>query len=124
MLKGKSEEPGQTCTKQCRYCKQHKLLAEFHRNPQYDDGLDHRCKECVSVHRKQERLASKKAPPKPEYCDHCGISGRKLQPDHVHGTENFRGWLCKPCNTRFGWFETNKQSILNYLSTPVNVPTN
>lgn len=113
-----SQEPiGQKSTKQCRYCKAHKPLSEFHRNSQYKDGHDHRCKACCSTHRAQEREARKNAPPMPSCCDHCGATGLKLQPDHEHGTSRFRGWICKPCNTRLGWLETNWRSIFNYLST-------
>ena len=114
--KHKSEATGVKSTKVCRYCGNEKPFNDFHLNPQYEDGRDHRCKHCCSVHRKQEREALKKAPPAPCSCELCG-SERRLQPDHIHGTETFRGWLCKPCNTRIGWLETNHTTIYEYLST-------
>lgn len=36
--------------------------------------------------------------------------------DHNHNTKQFRGLLCKNCNSRLGWFENNQEIILNYLS--------
>lgn len=117
--KHKSETTGQKSTKKCVYCNQEKSLEEFHRHPNQVTGRDHRCKACCSKHRRQERQALKKAPPPPLECEICG-QPRRLCPDHIHGTENFRGWICKPCNIRVGWLETNQTSIQEYLSTNGN----
>lgn len=36
--------------------------------------------------------------------------------DHCHETGRVRGLLCQPCNTRLGWFETNRDAINGYLT--------
>ena len=59
-------------------------------------------------------------------CELCGddISGyvqhknRKLRKkciDHDHNTGEFRGVLCKDCNTALGHFKDNKETIMNAL---------
>ena len=37
--------------------------------------------------------------------------------DHVHSSSKFRGLLCSYCNGALGWFEHNKDNVLNYLNT-------
>lgn len=56
-----------------------------------------------------------------EVCEICGeklnSKGeiKRLCVDHDHRTNNFRGILCNPCNTRLGWYENNKEAIDKYL---------
>ena len=43
--------------------------------------------------------------PCPDKCEVCGNPpgpGRRLDFDHCHLTERFRGWLCNPCNMALG----------------------
>ena len=59
-------------------------------------------------------------------CEICGreeyiSTGGKTTPnslsiDHQHGTNHFRGMLCQQCNTKLGWFESNKEHILEYIN--------
>jgi hypothetical protein len=38
--------------------------------------------------------------------------------DHRHGTDNFRGWICNPCNTGFGLLGDTAETVslrLKYL---------
>lgn len=59
-------------------------------------------------------------------CEICGreeyvSTGGKTTPnslsiDHQHGTNHFRGMLCQQCNTKLGWFESNKDHILEYIN--------
>lgn len=36
--------------------------------------------------------------------------------DHNHVDNKFRGLLCVTCNRNLGWFENNKEAVLNYLN--------
>lgn len=40
---------------------------------------------------------------------------KNLCVDHDHNTNQFRGLLCQQCNRQLGWFEKNKEQIINYL---------
>lgn len=51
-----------------------------------------------------------------EYVSTGGKKPNSLAIDHQHGTNHFRGLLCQQCNTKLGWFEKNKESVLAYLS--------
>lgn len=44
------------------------------------------------------------------------ISSRVTHVDHDHETGQIRGILCSMCNTKLGWYETNKESINKYLN--------
>jgi hypothetical protein len=48
-------------------------------------------------------------------CEICGAR-KMLMFDHDHKTGAFRGWLCRPCNSRLGWFELRNKHIFEYLS--------
>ena len=41
---------------------------------------------------------------KPDKCELCGKK-RELVFDHDHRTEEFRGWICRKCNTALGMVE-------------------
>lgn len=47
----------------------------------------------------------------------CALCGKrqKLCVDHDHSSGEVRGLLCKICNSRLGWWETNKELIEVYL---------
>ena len=98
-------------SKICSYCKEEKLLDEFHFR--YYDGKrtsysEHRCKKCFSHGNKIRKNLYKVATPKSDHCQCCGkqkdINGNVLEIhlDHDRETEKFRGWLCRPCNTAIG----------------------
>ncbi len=42
-------------------------------------------------------------------------SSRNVHVDHDHKTNRIRGLLCMACNTKLGWFESNRDTILAYL---------
>lgn len=52
---------------------------------------------------------------KPEYVSTGGTKTNRLAIDHQHGTNHFRGLLCQQCNTKLGWFEKNRENVLDYL---------
>jgi hypothetical protein len=49
--------------------------------------------------RTQEILAGRS---KPDCCDVCGATGRRIDWDHSHQRGHFRGWLCNRCNAALG----------------------
>lgn len=92
----------------CRKCK------EYH--PDYMFlGLDKRnvytgtasyCLDCRTEYQKTIRELREQYPypHDKEICDCCGQPpiGSKLHLDHDHITKEFRGWLCRNCNTGIG----------------------
>ena len=54
-----------------------------------------------------------------ENCMYCEICGKKLDIkciDHDHTKLIFRGILCSVCNRSLGWYEHNKEKIIQYLN--------
>jgi hypothetical protein len=53
-------------------------------------------------------------------CDLCGMRVGKMNIDHDHGTGEFRGVLCNPCNLMIGWIErgsSNMDKIKQYVDS-------
>lgn len=80
------------------------------------------CQKSKSKDRKKISEQIKETHPKPEIGTPCSICGKPLgknmQMDHDHETGEFRGWICKPCNTGLGLLGDNIVNIkkcLNYL---------
>ena len=44
------------------------------------------------------------------------IQYKNLCIDHDHNTNKFRGLLCMTCNRNLGWYENNKDAVLQYLN--------
>ena len=65
---------------------------------------------------RKELLKTHPKPPYGEPCDLCGKPvDRNWQLDHCHETGEFRGWLCKGCNTGLGGIGDSFDSALNAL---------
>ena len=129
--KPKSETPGQRYikeiqtegTKVCAHCNQEKPLDDFHAHLTKPDGRDHRCKECKNSSNRVINRIRKAAPPKSDSCDCCGKTDVKLLLDHCHDTHQFRGWLCKACNSGIGQLGDNLDGLfqaVTYLQTHGN----
>jgi hypothetical protein len=107
----------------CKICKIEKPYNQEHfrlkngaKTPQW---LRTECKQCESVMSKNKREAKKNAArPIPNKCELCGIKSHKtLCCDHIHGTQNFRGWICQRCNKGAGFIDdpdVGLEKILNY----------
>lgn len=51
-------------------------------------------------------------------CAICGnpcSTGKSLAIDHDHETDEIRGLLCFPCNTKLGWYENHRGAVDAYL---------
>ena len=90
--------------KVCRICNEEKTLERFGKHTHTSDGLDSRCKDCISKDKKiRYHLLKEYEHTRPEVCDSCGKKHRKtLVLDHDHETGEFNGWLCDDCNVGIG----------------------
>jgi len=95
--------------KKCACCKILKENTDFGKDNQKADGLYPDCKECRSKNVKL-RNEYRKSYPKPDRCDNCG-KDEKLSVDHDHETDEFRGWLCSPCNHGIGKLGDNIEGL-------------
>ena len=105
----------ETDMSECKEC--HKILSitAFTTHYSRSDGawyLKKLCRQCVTVIDQELRVARKNAPPKPERCDCCHKKEEKLQIDHLHGSNTFRGWLCRNCNSGMGTLGDSLEGIL------------
>ena len=123
----------------CVACRDLKENIDFHwyksDNGKSRTRVNGSCRECRQKLAKETRELKKKIvpySPKPaekELCEACYLPVYKNQSDipkgvdgtyswnfdHEHGTENFRGWICTPCNTGFGLLGDTYESILKRL---------
>jgi hypothetical protein len=68
--------------------------------------------------KKRARLSTRSIP---EYCECCGQK-KKLQFDHDHVTDKFRGWICFGCNTSIGKLGDTLEGVqraIDYLKKSV-----
>jgi hypothetical protein len=95
----------------CKICSKKKLYDKKFfapKNGSRDGGfwLRTECRDCMKQMNKNKRLAEKNASRKrPDACECCGRKpdkGKSLCCDHIHGTSNFRGWICQACNKSIG----------------------
>ena len=129
-------------TSHCVTCKLLKNNLDFHwyAPPEGEarTRVNGSCRVCRSkLGKETEKLKKKVVPhsPKPIWekpCEAClrpvyerqsnipeGVDGTySFNFDHEHGTEDFRGWICTPCNTGFGLLGDTVETIefrLKYL---------
>ena len=104
--------PGKTeCTGGCGEIKDNSNFS-FYKDRKTADGyrlmVNTNCIECQKKHSKDLRnikikFKNLKSPDLGQPCDCCGKPVfRNWQLDHCHETAEFRGWLCKQCNTGIG----------------------
>lgn len=104
-------------TKVCVLCEEEKHISQFHRHNTHKMGRDNRCRVCKNKLTSYVTRLKKTAPPKSDACECCGKKV-KLVCDHNHITGNFRGWLCKDCNTSIGSLGDSIEGLtkaINYL---------
>lgn len=91
-----------------------KLRAAHHAYIRNDDGRPnakyrHKLKRIIEM--RAADLATLAGRPKPEACEVCGASDRRIVFDHCHAHGHFRGWLCINCNSALGLVSDNAQTL-------------
>jgi len=105
----------------CRDCNVKKPRESFRLYRRATGDRDCRSTSCKSCQKKHNQIVNrirKTAPPMPKNCECCGKEQERLVLDHCHTKEQFRGWLCSPCNLALGTLGDNidrVQQALNYL---------
>ena len=82
-------------------------------------GTGPRCRPCLNHESKvRNRLRKENAPPLSIMCAVCHEKpqNEQLSLDHDHATDEFRGYLCQPCNLMIG----NAREKISYLQAGIN----
>lgn len=97
----------------CSKCQQKKPVEDFR---QYKEGkYRSECFNCEAEQGRHKRAAHKVAGNKPDNCQCCGKETKNLVVDHCHNTGNFRGWLCRNCNSGIGKLGDTESGLLRAL---------
>jgi hypothetical protein len=102
----------------CSKCGEKKPNTDFRRYGIAKMKLRSECRECESIQGRFKRDAHKVAGINPGKCSCCKKVTDDLVVDHCHNSGNFRGWLCRNCNTGIGKLGDTVDSLvtaLNYL---------
>ena len=112
----------------CSTCKEYKHEREFPKlsknvmmakNPRRG-GYHKNCKPCISkIQKLITTLKKENKYPKEPTCECCGIEPEKydkLQLDHCHTTNTFRGWVCRSCNLGLGQLGDNLKGVEKALA--------
>lgn len=110
---------------QCNKCNEWKPQTEFQLSHPDSFGrrkIAHICRLCKNHQARviYEIKTSPNLPPKPDKCEVCFATDRKLEVDHCHTTHKFRGWLCHTCNTASGRFGDSIEVIERLLNYHLN----
>ena len=98
--------------KTCNTCNEEKVFTEFYKHPNMKDGYFNVCKGCYSSRENvKNRLKIGFATLKPDHCECCGSLDVKLQLDHCHETNMFRGFICRSCNKTIGNYGDTYESL-------------
>lgn len=109
---------------ECATCKKEKPISSFYKQSNVSSKTGQswyhkNCKECfIKEQTFRNNTTHKYEDKKKETCDCCGIKTEKLNFDHDHKTNDFRGWLCAQCNTGIGKLGDNIEGVkkaLEYL---------
>ena len=112
--------PGST---ECSVCNTLKENSEFsfYKNRHTDNGyrlmVNTNCRSCAQIKSRERSAIRKKFKDvkPPEFGEPCECCGKPVYRnwllDHCHDTGDFRGWLCKQCNTGLGNLGDNLQSL-------------
>ena len=103
--------------KKCGNCKEVLPVVHFFGNGNYrPDGasyLRHVCADCHREIKREGEFVRRHAPyEKTKECECCHAKDRKIESDHLHGTTNFRGWVCLQCNQGLGKLGDDLDGVL------------
>ena len=73
------------------------------------------CKTCDARNQREGRRRRKEHGPPPQQCMNCKRAV-PLACDHDHQSGEYRGWLCKNCNTGLGLLGDNIQGLRRMLA--------
>lgn len=107
----------------CVKCGKRKNRKSFPKHIRFKDGLDTRCKKCITKETKIRNKLHKKAPQKkPIKCPICGKipesfkTPHKWHLDHDPTDKYLRGWLCHGCNPSMGNLGDSLDNMVNAVS--------
>ena len=110
----------------CRVCNKLKHEKDFPVHSEIDKyarrQLRNICSDCNNKNRKILHKLNAEQGKSPKNCQLCGEE-KKLQLDHCHKTNLFRGWLCNDCNTGIGKLGddiTSLERAVKYLKGEFN----
>jgi len=119
----KSDLVGQSVTdvQCCSVCSELKPLVAFPKHKNNKTGIDTRCRMCIRGQSQlRARLKKQHPTPPPGPCPICKEHTDRWVLDHCHQTEDFRGYICDPCNLGLGKFNDDHirvKAALDYLLT-------
>ena len=88
---------------ECNRCNETKSVTDFYKHPEMASGRFSVCKACyTSRENLKVRLKKGYNSLMTDHCECCGQTDVKLQLDHCHETEKFRGFICRSCNQTLG----------------------
>ncbi len=112
--------------KECRNCKEQKLIEDFPLFSTKEAGRKNTCKNCTyKLSEIRRHLKSKNPPPPPGNCPICNFFTDSWILDHCHFSNCFRGYICNSCNLGLGRFNDDidiLKKAIDYLgrqTTPV-----
>jgi hypothetical protein len=117
----RSGQAGQTLTKECRRCGEHKALEEFPYFSTSTAGRKNTCKTCSNDLRiVRDRLRKQNPTPAPGNCPACGRHTESWVLDHCHHSNAFRGYVCDSCNLGFGKFNDDPALMMAAIHYLIN----
>lgn len=90
----------------CASCDQFKDVSEFRKNRKNVTKEASYSKNCIDCWNHMSKIAHRLNKQykhlKPDSCQICGVVTNKIELDHCHVTDKFRGFICRSCNRTIG----------------------
>lgn len=105
--------------KTCKTCGKIKLNSKFIKADGKHRATRNRCKQCHTEQSNiRKKLKEENPPPVPGECKICKCHTKKWVLDHCHSSSQFRGYICKSCNSGIGLLHDDIETLeraANYL---------